>query len=32
MSKKFEKELASLDPEKFIKEKKYMLYVIEKKS
>ena len=32
MSKKFEKELAALDPEKFIKEKKYMLYVIEKKS
>ena len=31
MSKKSNKELAALDPEKFIKEKKYILYVLERK-
>ncbi len=31
LSKKSTKELAALDPEKFIKEKKYMLYVLERK-
>ena len=30
MSKKSQKELAALDPNKFIKEKKYMMYVLEK--
>ena len=31
ISKKSDKELAALDPEKFIKEKKYILYVLERK-
>ena len=31
MSDKSVKELAALDPEKFIKEKKYMFYVLERK-
>ena len=31
LSKKSEKELAALDPEKFVKEKEYMLYVLERK-
>tara|TARA_Y100000590_G_scaffold417009_1_gene516300 strand:- start:6262 stop:7152 length:891 start_codon:yes stop_codon:yes gene_type:complete len=31
ISKKSEKELAALNPEKFAKEKKYMLYVLERK-
>ena len=31
LSKKSTKELAALDPEKFIEEKKYMLYVLERK-
>ncbi len=31
LSSKSKKELAALDPDKFIKEKKYMMYVLEKK-
>ena len=32
MSEKSIKELAALDPKKFIKEKKYMFYVLERKN
>ena len=31
LSKKSKKELAALDPNKFIQEKQYMLYVLERK-
>ena len=31
LSKKSSTELAALDPDKFIKEKQYMLYVLERK-
>lgn len=31
ISKKFQREFAAMDPDKFIKEKKYMIYVLEKK-
>ena len=31
ISKKSNKELAALNPERFLKEKKYMLYVLERK-